>query len=82
MSIFGSIFVSFLSALGIALVLLEILRTNRAKKEKYTCICFREELIYDEIPDIIVICRTLSEEDEIIKRICEKESRRALIKRL
>ena len=66
MRIFGSIFLAMLAALGIALAVLEFFRRGRAKKARFVCLCFREELLKGENPDMVIICRTDMEQEEII----------------
>ncbi len=81
MSLFGSIFVAMLASIGVALSMLEILRSYRARKTSFVCLCFREELIDGGMPDMLIICRTDCEQEEVIRRVCDGESRRVYIKR-
>jgi hypothetical protein len=81
MSVFGSVFVAMLASLGVALLLLEIFRTARAKKAVFVCVCFREELLEGEKPDMVVICRNDAELDEFIERVSENDERRMFIKK-
>jgi len=82
MSIFASVALSVLAALGVALAFLDFLRVHRAKKESFICLCFREELLYtDALPDMLIICRTDAEQEEVIRRVCDKDGRRVFIKR-
>ena len=82
MSIFGTVFVAMFASLGIALMLLELILHRRAKTAEYICICFREELLNGGLPDMVVICRNEAEKEELIKRICDNDTRRAFIKRI
>jgi hypothetical protein len=81
MSVFGSVILAVLASLGVALAVLEILRNVRAKRASFICVCFREELLEDGLPDMLVICRTDAESEEVIRRVCASESRKAYIKR-
>lgn len=81
MSVFGSVFLAMLAALGVALVALELLRRSRAKRAEFICLCFREDLIENGKPDMLVICRTDAEQDEVIRRVCADEARKVYIKR-
>ena len=82
MSVFGSIFIAMLAALGVALAVLEFVRRAKAKKTEFICLCFREELLQGGKPDMLIICRTDAEEEEIIRRIGEDENRRIYLKYL
>lgn len=81
MSVFGSVFISMLAALGVALAMLELLRKFRAKKASFICLCFREDLLEGGKPDMLIICRTDAEQEEVLRRICAEENRRVFIKR-
>ncbi len=81
MSVFGSVTLAVFAAIGISLVILEILRKSRAKRSSFICVCFREDLLDGGAPDMLVICRTDAEMDEVIRRVCVNESRKAYIKR-
>lgn len=82
MYVFCSVFVSALAALGVALAVLEFVRAYRARRAEYICVCFREELLFGDCePDMLIICRTDAEQDEIIKRVCNGESRTVYIKK-
>ncbi len=82
MYIFCIVFLSALAALGVALSLLEIVRACRARNTEYICVCFREELVLKDCePDMLIICRTDAEQEEIIKRVCKGESRTVYIKK-
>ncbi|MBO5869969.1 MAG: hypothetical protein J6Q89_04385 [Clostridia bacterium] len=82
MAIFGSIFLAMLASLGVALMTLEFIRAYRAKRTEFICLCFREELLNDdEKPDMLIVCKTDAEEEEIIRRVCDGESRKVYIKR-
>ena len=82
MAIFGGIFLSMLSSLGVTLAVLEFVRTCRAKRMEFVCLCFREELLNEnEKPDMLIICKTESEQEEIIRRVCDGDSRKVYIKR-
>lgn len=82
MSIFGTILLATLASIGVALMLLELILTHKAKTAEYVCICFREELLNGEKPDMVIICRNDAEQEEIIKRVCENDARKAFIKRI
>lgn len=81
MYIFLDIFISMLAALGVALAILEFCRCRRAKKASFVCVCFKEELLENGLPDMLIICRNDAEQDEILRRICAKDGRKAYIKR-
>ena len=70
-----------LAALGVILITQEYLRTARAKKASFICLCFREELLDEARPDMLIICRTDAEQEEIIRRVCADEERKVYIKR-
>lgn len=82
MSVFLTVFIAMLAALGVALALLELLRKMRAKKADFICICFREDLLENTLPDIVIICRSDAEQEEVIKRVCNKDSRQAYLKKI
>lgn len=81
MSLFITVVFSVLASLGVALTLLEILRRYRAKKESFVCICFREELLEEEKPDMLIVCKSDAEVEEIIKRVSDGDPRKVYIKR-
>ncbi len=82
MAIFGKIFLAMLASLGVALTVLEFIRAYRAKRTEFICLCFREELLDNgEKPDMLIICRTDAEQEEVIRRVCADESRKVYIKR-
>ena len=81
MSLFMNIVVSVFASLGIALSLLEILRRSRAKKESFICVCFREELLENAKPDMLIVCKSDAEVEEIIKRVSDGDPRKVYIKR-
>jgi len=76
----GKIVISALAALGVALSCLEFLRRAKAKRSSYVCLCFREDLIDSGAPDMIIICRTDTDEEEIIKRIGKRDQRQIYLK--
>lgn len=78
----GVIFLSMLAALGVALLTLEIFRHVSAKKGSFVCICFKEELLGEERPDVVIICRSDAEQEEIIRRIGENDERKIYLKYL
>lgn len=80
MSVIGSIFISLLAALGVALTALEFIRRARAKKSTFISLCFREDLLEGGKPDMIIICRNDAEQEEIIRRIGERDERRIYLK--
>jgi hypothetical protein len=81
MAILGSVFVAALAALGVALAVLEFVRAHRAKRASFICICFEESVPEGRLPDMLVICRTEAEQEEVIRRVCNGESRKVYIKR-
>ena len=81
MSVFGSVVLAALASLGIALAVLEVLRNARAKRASFICVCFREDLLEGGLPDMLVICRTDADQDEVIRRVCANDSRKVYIKR-
>lgn len=80
MYIFMDILIAMLAALGVTLAVLEFFRCRRAKKASFVCVCFKEELLENGLPDMLVICRNDAEQEEIIRRICAKDGRKAYIK--
>ena len=80
MWIFGSIFLSMLAALGVALAVLEFIRRGKAKNGRFICLCFNEESLENENPDMVIICRTDADQEEIIKRIGQQDERRIYLK--
>lgn len=81
MSLLITVVFSVLASLGVALTLLEILRRYRAKKESFVCICFREELLESAKPDMLIVCKSDAEVEEIIKRVSDGDARKVYIKR-
>lgn len=81
MSVFGNVFLAVLAALGVALTVLEFVRAKRAKHTEFICVCFREELLEGEKPDMLIICRTDAEQEEVIRRVCADENRKVYIKK-
>lgn len=82
MAILGKIILAMLASLGVALAVLEFVRAYRAKRAEFICLCFREELLYgEEKPDMLIICRTESEQEEVIRRVCADDARKVYIKR-
>ena len=81
MAILRDVFLAALASLGITLAALEFIRRSRAKKTSFICLCFREELLNGAKPDMIVICRTDAEQEEIIRRACADEVRKVYVKR-
>ncbi len=80
MWLLGNIFLAMLSALGVALTVLEFFRRSKAKHTAYICLCFREELIENGQPDMLIICRTDADQEEIIKRIGKRDQRKIFLK--
>lgn len=80
MWLLGKIIISALAALGVALPCLEFSRRAKAKRSSYVCLCFREDLIDSGAPDMIIICRTDTDEEEIIKRIGKRDQRQIFLK--
>ena len=81
MYIFGCVLISVLASLGVALMILEFVRSRKAKSGDFICLCFREELLENGKPDMLIICRTTAECDEVISRVCGNDNRKAYIKR-
>ena len=82
MAVLGGIFLATMASLGVVLAILEYVRISRARHTEFVCICFREELLNEnEKPDMLIICKTESEQEEIIRRVCDGESRKVFIKR-
>jgi hypothetical protein len=81
MAIFLEVFLAALASLGVILAVLEFVRVSRAKRASFICLCFREELLNGAKPDMLVICRTDAEQEEVIRRVCADESRKVYIKR-
>jgi hypothetical protein len=82
MYIFCIVLLSALAALGVALAALEFIRTSRARSTEFICVCFDERYLSEERPpDMLIVCRTDAEQDEIIKRICGNDSRNVYIKK-
>ncbi len=81
MAIFGSVFIAMLASLGVALAVLEFVRAYRAKRTEFICLCFREDLLDGEKPDMLIICRTDAEQEEVIRRVCADDNRKVYIKR-
>ena len=80
MLLFGNIIMAMLAALGVALAFLEFMRRAKAKRSTYICLCFREDLIEDGVPDMLIICRTDADQEEIIQRIGKCEQRKIYLK--
>jgi hypothetical protein len=81
MAIFYEVFLSALAVLGIILAVLEIIRVSRAKRSDFICLCFDKEFLDGERPDMLIICRTDAEQEEVIRRVCSDEARKVYIKR-
>lgn len=81
MSVFGSVLLATFSALGVVLSVLEFLRIKKAKKASFICLCFREDLLEDGLPDMLIICRTDAEQEEVIRRVCASDTRKVFLKR-
>lgn len=81
MTILYDVLLATLAALGVILAVLEFVRVSRAKRASFVCLCFREELLDGAKPDVLIICRTDAEQDEVIRRVCADESRKVYIKR-
>ena len=81
MAIFGSVFIAMLASLGVALAVLEFVRAYRAKRTEFICLCFREDLLDGEKPDMLIICRTDAEQEEVIRRVCADDNSKVYIKR-
>ena len=82
MTIFCRIFLAMLASLGVALLILEFYRAYRAKRTEFICLCFRKELLDNgEKPDMLIICKTDAEQEEVIRRVCADDSRKVYIKR-
>ena len=81
MSVASMVFLSFLAAVGIALICYELFRYCKTRKEGYICVCFEREMFENARPDVIFICRTEQEQEEILRRISDSDDRRMYIKR-
>lgn len=81
MSVLGSVLLATFSVLGLVLSVVEFLRISRAKKASFICLCFREDLLENGIPDMLIICRTDAEQEEIIRRVCAEDGRKVFLKR-
>ncbi len=81
MSVFGSIFLAMLATLGVVLSVIEFERVRSAKKASFITLCFREDLLEGGLPDMVVICRTDAEQEEIIRRVLADEKRQVFLKR-
>jgi len=82
MYIFCCVFLSVLASIGVVLAGIEFIRAYRAKRTEYICVCFDEALLDSENkPDMLIICRSDAEQEEIINRICDGESRKVYIKK-
>jgi hypothetical protein len=44
-------------------------------------LCFDEKLLDGAKPDMLIICRTDAEQEEVIRRVCSDEARKVYIKR-
>lgn len=80
MSVFMTVFVAMLAALGVALLVLELFRFARAKRARFVCLCFDDDFSKNRLPDMLVICRSYEEEEEIIRRISAEDPRRMFVK--
>ncbi len=80
MWLLGNILMAAFAALGVALSCLEFFRRARAKRASFVCLCFREDLIDGGSPDMLIICRTDADEEEIIKRIGKHDPRQIYLK--
>ena len=80
MFLFGSILLSLLAALGVALAFLEFMRKAKAKRTSFICLCFDEEFLDKGKPDMLIICRTDADQEEIIKRIGKQDERNIFFK--
>ena len=66
---------------ALILAVLEFVRVSRAKKASFICLCFDEKLLDGAKPDMLIICRTDAEQEEVIRRVCSDEARKVYIKR-
>ncbi len=80
MWLLGNILLSLMAALGVALMFHEFLRKAKAKHSNFICICFREDLVENGDPDMLIICKTDADQEEIIRRIGEKDHRKIFLK--
>ena len=80
MSLLGGILISALAALGVTLTLLEFYRRVKAKSTDFICVCFREDIPDDALPDMLIICRTDTDQEEIIKRIGKRDKRQIFLR--
>ena len=73
--------VCILASIGIVLLCREIFRHIGAKRNHYVCLTFDSFPSFQKRPDMIIICRTDEEEQEIIRRVIKNDERRIFIKR-
>jgi hypothetical protein len=81
MAIFRDVLLAALASLGVILAVLEFVRASRAKRVSFICLCFDEKLLDGAKPDVLIICRTDAEQEEVIRRVCSDEARKVYIKR-
>lgn len=81
MPVFCFILLSALACLGIALLVLELCRKISARRTSYICLCFDKALLENGKPDMVIICRSDADEEEIIRRISDGDPRCVYIKR-
>ncbi len=76
------VLVSFFAALGIVFLWRELKKRIFAKKQSFVCICFGTEADWEKrAPDMLVICRSDEEQEEIIRRVLRDEQRDVFVKR-
>ena len=80
MSVFWAVLTGMFGALGIALICLESYRRMKAKKTSFVCLTFGDEFAEKKLPDMLIICRTDAEQEEIIKRVVASDPRKVYIK--
>ena len=81
MSSFCIILLSALACIGVVLIIRGLCRFLSARRASYICLCFDKALLEGGKPDLVIICRSDAEEDEIIRRISDGDPRRVYIKR-
>lgn len=81
MSAAAEIIVALFAALGLVLLFVFVRRSIQAKKSSFICLCFDERLLSGGKPDMLIICRSVEEQEEIIRRVLDGDERKVFIKR-
>ena len=82
MPLYAEILVAALAAIGAALIAERVWRWLKLRRESFVCISFDGGFPEGRKPDLIFICRTEAEQEEILRRICENDDRKIIIKRM